>query len=402
MNAEAIEGLIRHELPAAAGGDRQAYSRIVAGCQNTVTTLALVIVRDVPTSEDIAQEAFLSAWQNLRRLQNPASFLPWLRQITRNLALDHLREIRRLPREVADAEEVIAAVADPRPTPVEHLIEDERQHAAAELISALPDDSREVLLLYYREGQSSQQVAALLGLSDAAVRKRLSRARASVRAELLARFSDFARDSAPSAAFTAMVATALGVSSPVASAAVMIGSAGLGSASAGKVGAGASVSAGIAGGSASGGLGLLLDTAIHYDWMLYATLGGILGAWLGGRYLLGFAGNEAERVAIGRFVRNITATSAVFCVGMMVLTITTRGWIPITAFALAGMVVINYLYLVPLPRIMAPCFARAAARTGRRQPSLTYQWLCGPPAVWASSALALATLVYALLNSGRF
>ena len=82
-----------------------------------VAAIALAIVRDVPASEDIAQEAFLSAWQNLRRLQNPASFLPWLRQITRNLARDHLRARRRLPREADDADAAIEAAADPRPDP---------------------------------------------------------------------------------------------------------------------------------------------------------------------------------------------------------------------------------------------------------------------------------------------
>ena len=163
--------MIQACLVAAAEGDREAYGRIVAACQNSITAIALAIVRDVPASEDIAQEAFLSAWQNLRRLQNPASFMPWLRQITRNLARDHLRARKRLPSEVADADEVIQAAADPQPDPLGQLAGQEREAVAAELISALPDDSREVLLLYYREGQSSQQVASLLGLSDAAVRK---------------------------------------------------------------------------------------------------------------------------------------------------------------------------------------------------------------------------------------
>ena len=203
-----LEQLIDGHLAAAADGDRAAYGRIVAACQNSVTAIALAIVRDVPASEDIAQEAFLSAWQNLRRLQNPASFLPWLRQITRNLARDHLRERQRMPREARDAEAVIEAVADPRALPFEQLIERERAEVASELISALPAESRETLLLYYREGQSSQQVADLLGLSDAAVRKRLSRARATVRDELLARFGEFARASAPSVGFTTLVAGA--------------------------------------------------------------------------------------------------------------------------------------------------------------------------------------------------
>ncbi|MFD0740343.1 RNA polymerase sigma factor [Lysobacter koreensis] len=407
MNAETIEGLIHHELPAAADGDRHAYSRIVAACQNAVTGLALAIVRDVPASEDIAQEAFLNAWNNLRRLQNPTSFLPWLREITRNLARDHLRNARRFAREVADADEVIAAVADPGPGPAEHLIEHERQHAAAELISALPDDSREVLLLYYREGQSSQQVAALLGLSDAAVRKRLSRARATVRSELLARFSAFACDSAPSAAFTAMVATALGVASPTATAAIAVSALGAGAVGSGvgKLGAGgvgAGVSAGVAGGAAGGGFSYLVDAAMRYDVVLVASLAGVLASYLGGRYLLRFAGNERERAAINRFVRNITAITAVFCVGAAALVVLTRGWIPITAFAIASLAVLNYQYLVPLPRIMAPCFARAARRSGAYQPPRMYRYCFGSSAVWISSVFALAGLLHALAEAGRF
>ena len=158
MNATAVDLLIRRELPAAARGDRDAYGRMVAASQNTVTAVALAITRDVHTSEDIAQEAFLSAWQNLRRLKTPDSFLPWLRQITRNLARDHLRGGRRRPLD-GEAAELAIAHAAAFGVAMEQLIDDEREAVAADLISSFPPRSREVLLLYYREGQSSQQVA---------------------------------------------------------------------------------------------------------------------------------------------------------------------------------------------------------------------------------------------------
>ena len=88
MNALALDLMLQTELPAATRGSQEAYGRIVHACQNTVTAIALAITRDVQASEDIAQEAFLKAWQQLDRLKNTASFLPWLRQITRNLARD--------------------------------------------------------------------------------------------------------------------------------------------------------------------------------------------------------------------------------------------------------------------------------------------------------------------------
>ena len=127
----AIDTLIDRELPAARAGDRIAYGRIVAACQNTVTAVALAITRDVPASEDIAQDAFLSAWQHIKRLQNPASFLPWLRQITRNLARDHLRAARHRPLDGEGAELAIELAADTSPTPSEWMEDDEREREQA-------------------------------------------------------------------------------------------------------------------------------------------------------------------------------------------------------------------------------------------------------------------------------
>ena len=123
MSNEAIDLLIKRELPAAVRGDRDAYGRIIVASQNAVTAVALAITRDVHTSEDIAQEAFLSAWHHLPRLKNPSSFLPWLRQITRNLAHDHLRgrRNRMLDGEVADL--AIQHAADPDGCPLEQALD---------------------------------------------------------------------------------------------------------------------------------------------------------------------------------------------------------------------------------------------------------------------------------------
>jgi RNA polymerase sigma factor (sigma-70 family) len=211
MNAEILESIVATHLPAAAKGDQQAYGRIVAGCQNTVTSIALAIVRDVPASEDIAQEAFISAWQQLDKLSNHKSFMPWLRQITRNLSLDYLRSQKYRANPAGDIDAMMLAVADPAPGPSEFLAEQEDAKIAAAVIDALPEESREVLLLYYREGQSTQQVAALLDMQDAAVRKRLSRARQSIREELLTRMGDFVKSTSPTMAFTTMVTTSPGM-----------------------------------------------------------------------------------------------------------------------------------------------------------------------------------------------
>lgn len=381
MNAATVESLIHANLPAAARGDREAYSRIVAACQNPITAIALAIVRDVPASEDIAQEAFLSAWQHLRRLQNPASFLPWLRQITRNLARDHLRAQRHRPLDGLGAELAIASAADPAPTPAEQLMAGEREAAAAELISALPAESREVLLLYYREDQSSKQVAALLGLSDAAVRKRLSRARQALREDLLARFGAFARGSAPSVAFTSVVATALTLAAPPAAASGLVGTLAVaaGAKTLGKV---------LLGTAGSLGVGLL---------------GGFAGIYLGLRKQLKGAIDDEERNGLTRSSGVIAAAVVVFAIAVLLVTRYDDGWVATAVAALAFMGVVLHQSMVVQPRVMARRHAReaerdpiAAARARRRERLQCWLGLA------IGTVFGMGGLIVGMVTSGRF
>jgi RNA polymerase sigma factor (sigma-70 family) len=380
MNAIAVEELIRRELPAATLGDPHAYGRIVAASQNTVTAVALAITRDVPTSEDIAQEAFFNAWQNLQRLQNPSSFLPWLRQITRNLAHDHLRGVQRRPRAVDDAEAAIEAAADPQPGPADRMIEHEQQAVAADLISALPDESREVLLLYYREGQSSQQVARLLGLSDAAVRKRLSRARGSVRDDLLRRFAEFARTSAPSAAFAAVVTATLGsISKPASAAGLIAAGSGVAGMTLGKL---------LLGAAASVGTGLLAAVASLY---------------LCARQLQAYADTNEERAAIRRWVRNYAVISVALALAAMVAALLDAGWQAIAAIVLGALPILNYQMMVPLPRLMNPMRERDALRRpeGAARRALAYRLVWGSTGILITNIAMVGGLVIVTLLGGH-
>lgn len=380
MNAAPdIDLLIRRELPAARAGDQAAYGRIVAACQNAVTAVALAITRDVPASEDIAQDAFVSAWQHLKRLQNPDSFLPWLRQITRNLARDHLRARRNRSIDGESAELAIELAADPGPTPAQALIDDERERVAADLISALPEDSRETLLLYYREGQSSQQVAALLGLSDAAVRKRLSRARQSLQTDLLARFGDFARDSAPGAAFTGLIATALVTASPPAAAKSIL-------------------AVGAAGGAKT--LGKLLFGAAGS--IAFAMLAAFAGIWLGTRKQLKGAIDDTERRALIRSAVINSLATVGFLVSILLITRFTDGWVPAVLSTLVFMSIVSHQSLVAQPRILRRRHALEAMRdpvgaAKRRRRERIECWV----GATIGAVFGLGGLIVGLVSSGR-
>lgn len=378
MNAQTLDFTLQHELPAAARGDQHAYGRIVRACQNTVTAIALAITRDVTASEDIAQEAFLKAWQQLDRLSNAASFLPWLRQITRNLARDHLRANRNRALTGERAEIAIGMAADPSPTPGQRLLQTEEESAAEEIISALPEDSRETLLLYYREGQSSQQVAILLGLSDAAVRKRLSRARSSVREDMLRRFGEFASASAPGAAFASSMLGVLAMTAPPAAGASVLGT-----------------------GSVLTGQGVLKLLGAAAGAIAIGLMVGIGSIWLSIRRQLRDPLDQIERRQLLQYGAVNTVLMVAFMAGIIALS-QVPGWIPHLLVSVGYMIGISVTSAIWLPRILARRQQRDLQRDPigmRRNMERARFWRVVGPV--AGIVLATAGLVTGLVWSGR-
>ena len=371
-----IEQAVAMHLPAAQKGDRQAFAALVGATQNTVTSLALAVVRDVQHSEDIAQEAYLTVWKRLKTLRNPESFLPWLRQITRNLARDHLRRSRTRPGDAPGnedgASEIERSVQGGTDGEAAALA-DERDRVIRDALDAMPGESREVLTLFYREGQSSKQVAKLLGLSDAAVRKRLSRARVGLRSELEARLGDSLRSSIPGVAFTTLVGSLLTTASPPAAAAVALSAT---AKAGGKLVLGAS-------------LGLLLG-----------LLGGIAGVVLGLRSHIRTSTDPDELAALKR-VRAVGIGLVVFAAAGFAISTQLPGWLPATLVYAIFLTALGIQHIVILPRILAPRLARQrrtdpdAARRQRRS------------RIWARVGMiggglgGLAGLIAGLVNAGR-
>ena len=361
MTSDALAALIDKQLLAAAGGDRAAFGRIVAGCQNGITAIALAITRDVPASEDIAQDAFLSAWNHLPRLRNQSSFLPWLRQITRNLAHDHLRRKYSEKRIDGDMDDILAVVADPTPDHPDRLSRQQEEAVVADLIDDLPEETREILLIYYREGQSSKQVASLLGMQDAAVRKRLSRARQSLAEGLLARLGEFAKSSAPSAAFTAIVVGSLAFSQTAAAA----GLAGAAGAAAGHGLGKGSAALGVLGkglGKIAVGGGMLGKTAPKLllgaaGGIVFALIAGIASVLFGVRKHWITAIDEQEKRDLAWFAAAGIATVFVFT-GLMVAAVLIESTVLPTLSFVALMAAIGAMNLTWLPRILARRHAR--------------------------------------------
>ncbi len=329
---------LAQQLAAAARGDTRAFEQVVDATRNVVCSLALAVVRDVRVSEDIAQEVYLAVWKGLHTLRNPNSFLPWIRQLTRHLSIEHLRRFGRREKKHlsgVEAQEALTQVVHPAAHAEAKLLNREQALLVAEAIDSLPEDSREVVILFYREGCSVEQVSRLIQMSEGAVKKRLSRARQALRVELFERFGDSLRHSTPGAAFTLGVTAGIALGTPSAAAA-----AGFGAAS--SLGAGTSLAK---------LLSLLSGVVLGF--------GSAAGAvWFGASGLLKKAEEPREKAALRRFrwvnLGLVGLAFLGFQVTPLVLPLPWSVVVPFVAYALA----LSLSYRLWLPRILRERLAR--------------------------------------------
>ncbi|MDO6566093.1 sigma-70 family RNA polymerase sigma factor [Alteromonas sp. 1_MG-2023] len=207
------------DVIAAQSGDLKAFERLINASKNTVTAIALGIVKDIDASEDVAQKVFINCWQNLATLTNPKSFMPWVRQVARYMAINYLRD-NKVSQSIKgdEGESILESFCKSGDTLEASVSDEQTKKIVAALIDELPSDSREVVLLYYREQCSTKHVAQLLDISDAAVRQKLSRARAMLKTLTLDKFSRVIIATTPAVTFTSMTLSLLAGPKPAAAA----------------------------------------------------------------------------------------------------------------------------------------------------------------------------------------
>lgn len=161
----------------AARGERAAFAALVERHQRAVFRVARGLTRSDDAAEDVLQETFLAALRAIGQYRGEASVLGWLCAIARNAALRRGRRADQVPYEPV-ALEALGADAGWGQPDVERLVAaaEDRQRLG-QAMTALPEEEREVLLLRDVEGLSGEEAAHALGLSMAAMKSRLHRAR---------------------------------------------------------------------------------------------------------------------------------------------------------------------------------------------------------------------------------
>jgi RNA polymerase sigma-70 factor (ECF subfamily) len=175
---------------AARKGDIAAFEQLVRRYDRNVFRIAQHITQNREDAEDVVQDAFLKAYQNLGQFQGQSKFYTWLVRIAVNEALMRLR--RRRPERMVSLDEDVKTeedsmpreIADWTPNPEQQYNQAELKDILSRTIQGLPTSFRTVFVLRDVEGLSTEETAEALGLSIPAVKSRLLRARLQLRERL--------------------------------------------------------------------------------------------------------------------------------------------------------------------------------------------------------------------------
>ncbi|MGB1197624.1 MAG: RNA polymerase sigma factor [Thalassotalea sp.] len=280
-----------HLVMLSLGGDRDAFCEIVSRYQNLLCSLAYSSVGDTKYSEDIAQEVFVEAWKKLDTLKDPEKLKSWLCGILRFKVSHHRRKEEKQP--IKGASELAEHdIHDINKLQLEdNAILEQEQALLWQTLDKMEATYREPLILFYREQQSAERVAAELDLTLDTTKQRLSRGRKLLKRAMVTFVEDTLAKSKPGIGFTAGVLTAISSIAPPAKAAVL-------GASAAKT-------------SALFKLSTLL--------IFLAAFSGVVSSYFGLKAGLTQARTQRERKQVMNIVALFFSFAAVYIVGMYAL-----------------------------------------------------------------------------------
>jgi RNA polymerase sigma-70 factor (ECF subfamily) len=164
------EALVRQVLR----GDQEAFGALVERYAGVVHGVVLEVVRQPEEVEDLVQEVFCRAYQELASLRRPSRFAPWLAQIARHLALTHVQREQGHSR--IEQLEAWTWPVERIPEPDQVVEAQERAALVWNALDQLRPEDRQLVVLYHLEGCTLREIARFLDRSAATVRWGLLRA----------------------------------------------------------------------------------------------------------------------------------------------------------------------------------------------------------------------------------
>jgi RNA polymerase sigma-70 factor (ECF subfamily) len=157
------------------GGDLDAFASLVERHQRSVYSIVSRMLRERDEVDDVVQDVFVLAFRSLAKFRGDAMFATWLHSIAVNTTLKHLKKSKR--RSAASLDDPEAGIADhisaPTPDPVDEVTHNANRDIVRREVAQLPDKQKAVVVLYYFEEYSCEEIARVLGCSVGTVWSRL-------------------------------------------------------------------------------------------------------------------------------------------------------------------------------------------------------------------------------------
>lgn len=157
-------------------GDRQAFALLVDNYKDRVFSLVVGIVRNREIAEELAQDVFVKAFSNLKKFRKEASFSTWIYRIAYNTAISETRKKNYKLKSYDEQLEKATAMNDFEVTESEDIAA-QKQKLLKQAMEELVPEEKLILMLYYFEDRSIEEISHSTGLSNSNVKVKLFRLR---------------------------------------------------------------------------------------------------------------------------------------------------------------------------------------------------------------------------------
>jgi RNA polymerase sigma-70 factor (ECF subfamily) len=180
----------KHLVAATLRGDIASFGTIVERYWNMAVGLTLTRINNLIEAEDVAQESFIKAYEQLHRLRDPSHFAGWLSKIVAQQSINVLRKQARdkalSGREISNFEAMATVIASSK----NPGLTTEQTHFIRQAVGRMPEKFRKLIIMRFVAGLSAVQIAKQLGKRPGTIRVRLHRAYQILRKDLVSLFEE--------------------------------------------------------------------------------------------------------------------------------------------------------------------------------------------------------------------
>lgn len=152
---------------------KERFSKVYKECRDPVYGYLLYMTKDVQLAEDLSQETFLKIFLGLLRFRGESSVKTWALTVARNTFLAYAKKKKPVLLEEQELEQS----AERQSLPEDYMLQKEQGILIQEVLMALNERDRTVLILRDYEGLSYEEAASVLGIEEGVLKSRLYRAR---------------------------------------------------------------------------------------------------------------------------------------------------------------------------------------------------------------------------------